>query len=84
MCVCLKNREGGEAGHTAYHRNYGYVQLQVTLIIPDRNTAISGGKNMKCDQINKNHSVRKMALFCTASPFTVPHTVLRTRDELGN
>lgn len=39
---------------------------------------------MKCDQINKNHSVRKMALFCTASPFTVPHTVLRTRDELGN
>lgn len=69
MCVCLESREGGEAGHTEYHRNYGYVQLQVTLIIPDRNTVIPGGKNMKCDQINKNHSVGKMTLFCAASPF---------------
>lgn len=82
VCV-FGDREGGKAGHTEYHRDCGYAQLQVTLITPGRNTAIPGRKDIKRDQINKNPSGRQ-TLFCIVSPFTVPGTVLSTRYGFRN
>lgn len=80
---CVWGRTGREGRTHRVSQDCGYAQLQVTLITPGSSTAIPGEK-IKCDQINKNRSVRQMTLFCTASPFADPGTVLCTRDGLRN